>query len=374
MAYTYTNAYAHVHAHKHTPAEKESCSDGKAPTPEEKPKSARTATADTVSIKEDKEELAPLKEADPSSIDEWLQTISLHAYAPQIKNYGCDSLQFLDDASEQDMREMTEDADVGMKKLHRSVFLKAWSRRAATRGGALRAPAAAAVTNPLASDTRAVTHSHTASTQPNEVPDTVPASAGAAGAPHASEVGEAMTEAMTEAEAITEAMRGNDLNKAEEKRLKRNEQAKMMRERRGEEIKEKQRIYAKNHREKLRKERENAMANEEGLKQAAFNGPVRAVTHSTVSGTSFGTHPCDLPDTVPASAGAPHVSEVGEAMALKKAEEKLNMAEEKRLKKENYREKLKKELKDAMEALKQAASNAEVSSSSYDMYPPPHMT
>ena len=127
MAYTYTNAYAHAHAYKHhTPAEKESCSDGKAPTPEEKPKSARTATADTVSIKEDKEELAPLKEADPSSMDEWLQTISLHAYAPQIKNYGCDSLQFLDDASEQDMREMTEDADVGMKKLHRSMFMKAW--------------------------------------------------------------------------------------------------------------------------------------------------------------------------------------------------------------------------------------------------------
>ena len=68
-----------------------------------------------------------------------------------------------------------------------------------------------------------------------------------------------MTEAMTEAEAMieamTEALRGNDLNKAEEKRLKRNEQAKMMRERRGEEIKEKQRIYAKNHREKLKKER-----------------------------------------------------------------------------------------------------------------------
>jgi hypothetical protein len=62
-------------------------------------------------------------------------------------------------------------------------------------------------------------------------------------------VGEAMTEAMTEAEAMieamTEALRGNDLNKAEEKRLKRNEQAKMMRERRGEEIKGKQRIYAK---------------------------------------------------------------------------------------------------------------------------------
>jgi hypothetical protein len=54
---------------------------------------------------------------------------------------------------------------------------------------------------------------------------------------------------------MTEALRGNDLNKAEEKRLKRNEQAKMMRERRGEEIKGKQRIYAKNHREKLKKER-----------------------------------------------------------------------------------------------------------------------
>ena len=57
---------------------------------------------------------------------------------------------------------------------------------------ALRAPAAAAVTNPLVKNTL-----------PNEVPDMVPASAGA---PHVSEVGEAMTEAMTEAEAITEAM------------------------------------------------------------------------------------------------------------------------------------------------------------------------
>ena len=167
-----------MHMHTNTPAKKESCSDEKVPTPDDKPQSARTTTADTVSINEDKEELTRLKETDPLSIDEWLQTISLHAYVPQMKNYGCDSLQFLDDASEQDMREMTEDADVGMKKLHRSIFMKAWSRRAATRGGAL---AAAAVTKPLASDTRAVTHSHTASTQPKEGPDTIPASAGAAG-------------------------------------------------------------------------------------------------------------------------------------------------------------------------------------------------
>jgi hypothetical protein len=194
--------------------------------------------------------------------------------------------------------------------------MKAWSRRAATRGGALRAPAAAAVTNPLASDTRAVTHSEAANTQPNEVPDTVPASAGAAGAPHASEVAEAMA-----------------LNQAKEKRLKRNEQAKKMRERRGEEIKEKQRIYAKTHREKLKKERENAMAIEEGLKQAASNG---AVTHSD----SANTQPNEVPDTVPASAGAPHVSEVAEAMAL------LNKAEERRLKEQRTEQKPSRETKE----------------------------
>ena len=67
-------------------------------------------------------------------------------------------------------------------------FLNIRSHRAATRGGGLRAPAAAAVTNPLASDTRAVSHSEAANTQPNEVPHTVPAIAGAS---HASEVEEA---------------------------------------------------------------------------------------------------------------------------------------------------------------------------------------
>ena len=125
-----------MHMHTNTPAKKESCIDEKVPTPDDKPQSARTTTADTVSINEDKEELTRLKETDPLSIDEWLQTISLHAYVPQMKNYGCDSLQFLDAASEQDMREMTEDADVGMKKLHRFIP-EAWSRCAATRGGAL---------------------------------------------------------------------------------------------------------------------------------------------------------------------------------------------------------------------------------------------
>jgi hypothetical protein len=151
------------------------------------------------------------------------------------------------------------------------------------------------------------------------------------------------------------------LNQAKEKRLKRNEQARKMRDRRGEEIQEKQRIYAKTHREKLKKERENAMAIEERLKQAASNG---AMTHSD----SANTQPNEVPDTAPASAGAPHVSEVAEATAL------LNKAEERRLKEQeqnkNHREKLKKLLEDTMEALKQAASNAAACHTSKELEAP----
>ena len=73
-----------------------------------------------------------------ASVDEvgaWLQSISLEAYTPQIKQYGFDSLQFLDEASEEDMEEMTLDAGVGMKKFHRSIFMKAWKLRVAKREG-----------------------------------------------------------------------------------------------------------------------------------------------------------------------------------------------------------------------------------------------
>lgn len=78
-----------------------------------------------------------LSSLDPacSSIDDWLKSISFQAYAPKIKEYGCDSLQALDAASEQEMKEMTEDAAVGMKKFHHNVIMKAWKDRASDAEG-----------------------------------------------------------------------------------------------------------------------------------------------------------------------------------------------------------------------------------------------
>jgi hypothetical protein len=72
------------------------------------------------------EETSAVPASDPAvpSIDEWLESIALAEYASQIKDYGCDSLQALEDASEQDIKDMTEDADIGMKKLHRSLFME----------------------------------------------------------------------------------------------------------------------------------------------------------------------------------------------------------------------------------------------------------
>lgn len=75
----------------------------------------------------------PLASRAVSSIDEWLESIGLQAYASKIKDYGCDSLQALDDASEQDMKDMTQDPDIGMKKLHCALFMNAWYRRAASK-------------------------------------------------------------------------------------------------------------------------------------------------------------------------------------------------------------------------------------------------
>jgi len=68
-----------------------------------------------------------------SSIDEWLQSIGLEVYASRIKHYGCDSLRVLDAVSKQDMEDMTHDLDIGMKKLHRIWFMKAWNQRAASK-------------------------------------------------------------------------------------------------------------------------------------------------------------------------------------------------------------------------------------------------
>ena len=67
------------------------------------------------------------------SIDDWLKSISLDAYAFQIKEYGCDSLLVLDAQTEKDIQDMIEDAKIGMKRPHRTLFLRAWKDRA-TRG------------------------------------------------------------------------------------------------------------------------------------------------------------------------------------------------------------------------------------------------
>jgi len=58
-----------------------------------------------------------------STIEGWLGSIALQDYAAGIKEYGYDSFQALDAASEEQMTEMTQDPDVTMKQQHRHLFL-----------------------------------------------------------------------------------------------------------------------------------------------------------------------------------------------------------------------------------------------------------
>ena len=67
------------------------------------------------------------------SIDHWLQRISLQAYALTIKEYGNDSIYALDAASEENIKEVTEDPAIAMKKPHRVLIIKAWNIRAAAQ-------------------------------------------------------------------------------------------------------------------------------------------------------------------------------------------------------------------------------------------------
>ena len=66
---------------------------------------------------------------DISTIEEWLRSIALQDYAAAIKEYGYDSFQALDAASEEQILEMTQDPDVAMKKPHRHLFLVEWKKR-----------------------------------------------------------------------------------------------------------------------------------------------------------------------------------------------------------------------------------------------------
>ena len=66
---------------------------------------------------------------DISTIEEWLRSNVLQDYAEAIKEYGYDSFQALDEASEEQITEMTQDPDVAMKKPHRHLFLREWKKR-----------------------------------------------------------------------------------------------------------------------------------------------------------------------------------------------------------------------------------------------------
>jgi hypothetical protein len=66
------------------------------------------------------------EEAEPPAIDAWLAGIGLSKYTAQIKEYGYDQMLVLHKATEADIVEMTEDADVKMKKPHRRVFVVKW--------------------------------------------------------------------------------------------------------------------------------------------------------------------------------------------------------------------------------------------------------
>jgi ankyrin repeat protein len=66
------------------------------------------------------------EEAEPPELDAWLAQAGLGQYGPQLKEYGYDSLNVLQAATEADIVEMTEDPDIGMKKPHRRLFLTQW--------------------------------------------------------------------------------------------------------------------------------------------------------------------------------------------------------------------------------------------------------
>ena len=70
-----------------------------------------------------------LPRGDVEAIDNWLRSIALQHYAAAIKEYGYDSFQALEAASEEQITEMTQDPDVAMKKPHRHLFLLEWKKR-----------------------------------------------------------------------------------------------------------------------------------------------------------------------------------------------------------------------------------------------------
>jgi len=66
---------------------------------------------------------------DISTVEDWLNSISLQQYAGAIKEYGYDSLKALDAALQADLEEMTNDPAVDMKKPHRRLLIEQWQKR-----------------------------------------------------------------------------------------------------------------------------------------------------------------------------------------------------------------------------------------------------
>ena len=59
-------------------------------------------------------------------VDSWLIAAKLEKYCVAIKEYGYDSFEALREATEDEIKEMTVDPDVNMKKPHQKLMLKAW--------------------------------------------------------------------------------------------------------------------------------------------------------------------------------------------------------------------------------------------------------
>jgi hypothetical protein len=65
----------------------------------------------------------------------WLRKISLDKYSDKVVDFGYDSMDALLVANEKDVIEMTEDASIGMKNPHKTLFVKAWKEMQGNAGG-----------------------------------------------------------------------------------------------------------------------------------------------------------------------------------------------------------------------------------------------
>lgn len=68
-------------------------------------------------------------------VDQWLGSIALATYATAVIEYGYDSMKALHAASEEEITEMTQDVDIGMKKPHRALLVKEWKKLTALAQG-----------------------------------------------------------------------------------------------------------------------------------------------------------------------------------------------------------------------------------------------